>query len=80
MARIEGVPLKRAGFLTRLIYRFAERKVGKIPEPMMIMAHNPRIFDAVVGFEFFIDRARRVPKSIKTLGCLQAAMSIGCVF
>jgi len=80
MARIEGVPRKRAGFLTRLIYRFAERMLGKIPEPMMIQAHNPRIFDAVVGFEFFLDRARRVPKSIKTLAGLQAAISIGCLF
>jgi hypothetical protein len=80
MARMEGVPLKRAGFLTRLIYRFAARMVGKIPEPMMIQAHQPRIFDAVVGFEFFLDRARRVPKSIKTLAGIQAAMSIGCPF
>jgi hypothetical protein len=77
---MEGVPLKRAGFLTRLIYRFAARMVGKIPEPMMIQAHQPRIFDAVVGFEFFLDRARRVPKSIKTLAGIQAAMSIGCPF
>ena len=80
MARIEGVSPARAGFFIRLVYRFAERLVGKLPEPMTIQAHNPRIFDAVVGFEFFLERARRVPKPLKALAGVKAAALVGCPF
>jgi len=80
MPRVTGVPRERAGLFTRFAYRFAERMVGKLPEPMTIQAHNPQIFSAVSGFEFFLDRARRVPKRVKTLVMLKVSTQVGCPF
>jgi hypothetical protein len=80
MPRIPGVAPERAGVLTRLVYRFAQRMVGKLPEPMTIQAHNADIFRAVAGFEFFLGRAHTVPKRLKTLAALKASTQIGCPF
>ena len=80
MARIAGVTRERAGFFTRLVYRMAERMVGKVPEPMTISAHHPQIFQATGAYEFFLGRARRVPQGLKTLASIKAATLIGCPF
>lgn len=80
MARMQGVPPERAGFLTRLVYRVAQRMVGRLPDPMTIQAHQPQILEAVAGFEFFLGRAHRVPKRLKTLAGIKASMQVGCPF
>ena len=78
MARIEGV--ERPGWLTRFVLGMAKRMVGKAPEPMAISAHNPAIFQAGAAYEWFLGRARRVPKRLKTLASIKAATLIGCPF
>jgi hypothetical protein len=80
MARIEGLGPERAGFATRLFYRIARRRVGRLPEPMTIQAHNAEILRAVCGFEFFLGRAGALPKRIKTLAGIKTSMQIGCPF
>ena len=80
MPRITGVPRERAGLFARFAYRFAERLVGRLPEPMTIQAHHGQIFSAVSGFEFFLGRARRLPKRLQALAAIKAAMQIGCPF
>jgi hypothetical protein len=80
MPRISGVAPERASLLTRLAYRFAQRMVGKVPEPMTIQAHNAEIFRAVAGFEFFLGRAHTVPKRLKTLAAMKASTQVGCPF
>jgi hypothetical protein len=79
MARIKGIERPR-GVLTRIVYTMAKRMVGKIPEPMTLSAHNPAIFQAGAAYEFFLDRARRVPKKLKTLASIKASTLIGCPF
>ena len=78
MARIKGVEHPR-GF-TRIALAMAKRMVGKVPEPMTISAHNPAIFQAGAAYEYFLARAHRVPKRLKTLASIKAATLIGCPF
>jgi hypothetical protein len=80
MARIDGVPARRAGWLVRLGYWFSARMVGKVPEPLTIAAHHRAIFQAYSGYEFFLARARRVDHKLKILGELKAAALVGCPF
>ena len=37
--RIEPLPPKRAGLLTRAMYRIAKRRYGQVPEPFAVAAH-----------------------------------------
>jgi hypothetical protein len=78
MARIAGVP--PAGLVVRLVYRFAARMFGKVPEPLTMAAHHPWIFRAYTGYEFALGRARRVEARLKALAGLKAAALVGCPF
>jgi len=80
MARIEGIPAKRASLLVRIGYWFSRRTVGKVVEPLTINAHNPAIFRAYAGYEYFLAKANRVDVRLKSLASLKAAMRIGCPF
>jgi hypothetical protein len=80
MARIEGVPARRAGLFQRFAYWMARRRVGKVPEPMTVMAHNPWIFRGYGLFEVALEKARRADARLKALASLKAAVLVGCPF
>jgi hypothetical protein len=80
MARIEGVEPRRAGWLTRLAFWMARRRVGRLPEPMAVSARHPWVFRAYGAFEYGLDRARRVEGRLKALASLKAATLVGCPF
>ena len=44
--RIEPLPPKRAGLLTRAMYRVAKRRYGEVPEPFAVVAHHRRLLIA----------------------------------
>jgi hypothetical protein len=67
MARIDGIAPDNAGFMTRLAYWFAKKKVGQVPVPLTIYAHNPWVMRAYGSFEMGADRARTVDKRLKVL-------------
>ena len=53
MARMEGVSESKIGWMTRLIFWFAKRKIGKLTgearlvEPLKITAHYPKLLMAL---------------------------------
>src|ERR1019366_1874909 len=51
MARIEGIGDKQANVFTRTVYGAVRRKIGRVPEPMRITAHQPRLLAALGGME-----------------------------
>jgi hypothetical protein len=86
MAHMKGIEPAEAGFLTRLVYWFVRRKIGKVTgkerlvEPAKIAAHHPRLLRAMGQMEGALEGARSVPTELKRLATLQAAMLIGCPF
>ena len=80
MARIEGVAPQRASWLVRVVYRMARRMFGQVPEPLTVNAHNPAVFRATVGYEYFLSKAKRVDERLKSLAALKAAAMVGCPF
>lgn len=80
MARMEGVSPERAGWFHRIIYFFARKKVGRVPEPMTIYAHNPWVLVAYGNFELGLERAGRVNKSLKALASIKAGSLVGCAW
>ncbi len=80
MARIEGVPEKRAGLVVRFAYWFSRRRFRRIPEPLTVTAHHPWIFQAYTAYEFLLDKAKLVEPTLKALAAIKAATLIGCPF
>ena len=80
MSRIPGVPAEKAPWLVRLAYRMARKRVGQVPEPVMVAAHHPWIFRGVGAFELALERARRVDAKLKALAEIKSAALVGCPF
>ena len=86
MARMQGVEPDQASWFTRLVYWLVRRKLAKLtgrarlPEPIKITAHHPRLFRAMGQMELGQEAARSVPAALKTLASIKAATLIGCPY
>jgi AhpD family alkylhydroperoxidase len=80
MLRIQPRPVASAGLLVRLAYWFARRRMGKVPAPLGIMAHNRWVLAAVAGYELAQERAHAADPRLKDLANLKVATEIGCRF
>jgi len=80
MGRIEGLGAKRAGLLARFAYWYSRRSLGKVPEPLTVMAHHGWISFGAGAFELALERSRTVEPRLKALASLKAAALIGCPF
>ena len=77
--RIEPLPPKRAGLLTRTMYRVAKRRYGQVPEPFAVAAHHRRLMIAGAVHETMVDRASKtLPASVRELAVFWTARAIGC--
>jgi alkylhydroperoxidase family enzyme len=77
--RIEPLPPKRAGMLTRVMYRVAKRRYGQVPEPFAVAAHHRKLMVAGAIHETMIERASKtLPASVRELAVYWTARSIGC--
>ena len=77
--RIEPLPPKRAGLMTRAMYRVAKRRYGEVPVPFAVVAHHRRLLIASAMHETMVQRASRtVPASVRELAVLWTARKIGC--
>jgi len=80
MARLDGVTDSEAGLIVRSVFKAAGKRVGRIPEPLRIMAKSSGTMWAAGGFEMGFGRARAVPAHLKGLASLKVAGMVGCVF
>lgn len=77
--RIEPLPPKRVGLLTRAMYRVAKRRYGQVPEPFAVSAHHRKLMIAGAVHETMVDRASKtLPVSVRELAVLWTARAIGC--
>lgn len=73
-------PREKEGLFVRFVYWFAKRRLGKVPTPVGIMAHNRWILAAAGGYEMALERAHAMDGRLKELASIKAAMMIGCRF
>jgi AhpD family alkylhydroperoxidase len=79
MPRIPAVPEAEAGFFGRLVYRFARRRFGAVPEPFAVARHHPRLFWAGILAETAYEWAPKVlPKRLHDLAVYRTATVVGC--
>jgi hypothetical protein len=80
MARIQGLPKNKTGLMSRLVYWMARRRLGKVPEPLTLIAHHPWLSRGYGLFELALDRSRLVDTRLKELATLKVATLVGCPF
>jgi AhpD family alkylhydroperoxidase len=79
MPRISGIPTKDAGPLLRLLYRFARRRYGAVPEPMTVTAHHRKLLMAGGRHELAVQKASKaLPANVRELAVYRTAQQLGC--
>ncbi|MGH3761792.1 carboxymuconolactone decarboxylase family protein [Actinophytocola sp.] len=79
MPRIPGVPTKEAGPLLRVVYWFAKRRLGAVPEPLTVIARHRKLFMASARHELAAERASKVlPRNVRELAVYRVAQQLGC--
>ncbi|MCI4676884.1 carboxymuconolactone decarboxylase family protein [Candidatus Mycolicibacterium alkanivorans] len=76
---LEPLDPRRAPLLTRLMYRYAKRRFGEVPEPIAVYAHHPRLLRANAVHEAMLQRASTIlPAGVRELAVFWTARTVGC--
>jgi AhpD family alkylhydroperoxidase len=78
MARIAGKA--KPGLWTRLVYWYVRRRLGRVPEPVQIMAHNGWVMAAAGMYDMLAPKARVLSERDKGMVSVLVAMNVGCRF
>ena len=80
MTRIKGITEKDAGPLLRVVYRFARRRFGAVPEPFTVMAHHPKLMMASGRHELAVKKAvgSSGHRALFELCVYRVAVKLGC--
>jgi AhpD family alkylhydroperoxidase len=79
LTRIPAVPEREAGWAGRLVYRYARRRFGDVPEPFAVARHHRRLFWAGLVAESAYEKASTVlPPVIRQLAVYRTATQVGC--
>jgi AhpD family alkylhydroperoxidase len=79
MPRIPGVATKDASLLIRVVYWFAKRQVGAVPEPFSVLARHRKLFMAATRHELAAEKAsKKLPKNVRELAVYRVAQQLGC--
>jgi AhpD family alkylhydroperoxidase len=77
--RIAPLAPNRAGLLTRMMYRYAKRRFGEVPEPFAVAAHHPRLLIANGVHETLLQAgSKKLPSSVRELAVFWTARTVGC--
>jgi AhpD family alkylhydroperoxidase len=80
MTRIDVVPARKAGPLTKLVYRLTRRQFGRMMDPVAVYAHVPGLLLGYGMFERATGRLHRVDERLKALAETKAAAVVSCEF
>ena len=77
--RIEPLSPKKAPLLARLMYRYAKRRFGEVPEPFAVYAQHSGLLIAGAVHETILERASKaLPANVRELAVYWTARSVGC--
>ena len=80
MERAIGVEARKAGWITKLVYRALKKRMGLVSKTKMLAAHHTPTLLANTWMDAVCAGARTVPLALKELAQLKVAMMVGCPF
>lgn len=77
--RIAPLSPQRASLMTKLMYSYAKRRFGEVPEPFAVAANHPRLLMANAVHETMLQSAsKKVPAAVRELAVFWTARTVGC--
>ena len=79
VTRVPPLSPAKAPLLTRLMYRYAKRRFGEVPEPFAVVAHHRGLLIANVVHESLLGpTSKKLPTSVRELAVYWTARTVGC--
>lgn len=78
MLRSQGI--QNPGLVTRLLFWFAKRALGRVPAGMRIRAFDPKYLRHAARLDLYGAARGTVPLRLKELAQLKVALLVGCPF
>jgi len=79
MPRVSAVPARDAGPIGRLLYRFARRRFGVLPEPLSVGRNHKGVLRASLLHEAVVERSlKTLPPALQDLVVYRVATVLGC--
>src|SRR5690606_35956150 len=77
--RNEPLSPERAPRWVRLMYRYARRRFGEVPEPFTVAAHHPGLLFSSAVHETLLEKtSSRLPANVRELAVYWTDRKIGC--
>ena len=77
--RLAPLPPAKTSLTTRLMYHYAKRRFGEVPEPFTVAAHHPRLLLANAVHETLLERgSTKLPANVRELAVYWTARTVGC--
>ena len=80
MERVTGVSAAQANWITKLLYRAIDKRLGRVPKSKTLAAHHTPTLLATTWMDSVCASARDVAPSLKELVQLKVAAMVGCPF
>lgn len=80
MERVVGISEQNAGWITKLLYRAINKRLGRIPQSKTLAAHHTPTLLASTWMDAVCAAERTVPAVLKELVQLKVATLVGCPF
>lgn len=80
MTRIPIVPEGKGNPFVRYAFRATRKKLGRIPTPLGVTAHSPKLLAGYGALETAVERLDQAPKKLVALGEMRIAALVGCEF
>jgi hypothetical protein len=80
MERAIGVSGSKASWITKLLYRALEKRIGRVPKSKTLAAHHTPTLLACTWMDAVCAAERTVPLLLKELVQLKVATLVGCPF
>lgn len=71
---------RRRGLVARVIFFLTRRKLGKVPTPMQVMAHQPALLMGYARMELAHMKMKRVSGALKSLASTRVSTLLGCPY
>ena len=78
MARIAVMRDEDASLISRILFRIARRRLGRVSEMWRVCAHVPKVHLGRGLFELLLDGSATVDRRLRWLGVIKTAMLVGC--
>ena len=80
MLRSQGIPDSQASPLTRVLFYFVKRRLGRVPLGVRIRAFVPKYLRKAASLDMYSASQGLVSMNLKELAQLKTALMVGCPF